>query len=562
MSENAGPKPRAPFGPWIDRQMDVRNWRVLLMPAAAVAAFVLLEWLSFMHEHKGVPVTPWNPGLGFLFALMLVRGPGYAGVLFCGVILAELVVLQTRLSWPLILGIALIISAVYGGTAYLARRYGRLELGMNRLSHIIVVLGAGAAGAMLATVMLPLLLVLDVDFGWQDVRFAFLPLFLGDVIGIAVISPLLLRLIGVRDTTVPDLLRRPEVLLHALLVMAGMSIIAGIGLEAGIRHFYLLFVPVILSGVRFGIDGACLSLAFTQFALVGMLRAHGSDTAVFTEFQTLMFVLSGTGLTVGAVVSERQNANARARAAEARLRDMEAEAAQADRFHLVSGMASALAHEINQPMTAARALARSAQHILDAGDPDLKRARVNLAKVMAQIDHASSVLRRMREFLRRGQPHRSKVEVRPMIADALLLVEAEARAKHINLRLRVPDTLPEIRADRVQLQQVVLNLVRNAIDSISEAEQRKGQVDISARYQAEPDRIEISVADDGPGLGPDFAERVFEPLMTSKHGGLGLGLPICVSIVESHGGKVWLHSGRSGATEFRFSIPLNTSAAP
>ncbi|MDX6806493.1 sensor histidine kinase [Terrihabitans rhizophilus] len=561
MSENAEPKLSAPFGASTKWRMDIRQWRVLLMPAVAVAAFVLLEWLSFMHEHKGVPVTPWNPGLGFLFALMLVRGPGYAGVLFCGVILAELVVLQTRLSWPLILGIALIISAVYGGTAYLARRYGRLELGMNRLSHIIVVLGAGAAGAMLATVMLPLLLVLDVDFGWQDVRFAFLPLFLGDVIGIAVISPLLLRLIGVRDTTVPGLLRRPEVLLHALLVMAGMAIIAGIGLEAGIRHFYLLFVPVILSGVRFGIDGACLSLAFTQFALVGLLRAHGSDTAVFTEFQTLMFVLSGTGLTVGAVVSERQNANARARAAEARLRDMEAKAAQADRFHLVSGMASALAHEINQPMTAARALARSAQHILDAGDPDLKRARVNLAKVMAQIDHASSVLRRMRDFLRRGQPHRSKVEVRPMIADALLLVEAEARAKHISLRLRVPENLPEIRADRVQLQQVVLNLVRNAIDSISEAEQRKGQVDISAFYQAEPERIEISVADNGPGLGPDFAERVFEPLMTSKHGGLGLGLPICVSIVESHGGKVWLHSGRSGATEFRFSIPLNTSAA-
>jgi signal transduction histidine kinase len=561
MSENAEPKLSAPFGVYTRWRMDVRQWRVLLMPAVAVAAFVLLEWLSFMHEHKGVPVTPWNPGLGFLFALMLVRGPGYAAVLFCGVILAELVVLQTRLSWPLILGIALIISAVYGGTAYLARRYGRLELGMNRLSHIIVVLGAGAAGAMLATVMLPLLLVLDVDFGWPDVRFAFLPLFLGDVIGIAVISPLLLRLIGVRDTTVPLLLRRPEVLLHALLVMGGMAIIAGIGLEAGIRHFYLLFVPVILSGVRFGIDGACLSLAFTQFALVGLLRAHGSDTAVFTEFQTLMFVLSGTGLTVGAVVSERQNANARARAAEARLRDMEAKAAQADRFHLVSGMASALAHEINQPMTAARALARSAQHILDAGDPDLKRARVNLAKVMAQIDHASSVLRRMRDFLRRGQPHRSKVEVRPMIADALLLVEAEARAKHISLRLGVPDNLPEIRADRVQLQQVVLNLVRNAIDSISEAEQRKGQVDISAFYQVEPERIEISVADNGPGLGPDFAERVFEPLMTSKHGGLGLGLPICVSIVESHGGKVWLHSGRSGATEFRFSIPLNTSAA-
>ncbi|MGQ4275397.1 ATP-binding protein [Terrihabitans sp. B22-R8] len=532
-----------------------RRWDWLVLPGLFIAAFLALEWLSFMHEHKGVPITPWNPGIGLAFAVLLARGPRFGFVVFLGVVAAECLVLQTRLSWPLIFGIATIIAGTYAAMAVVARRFGPLDLAA--LQDLLVVLGAGLFGAVLVMLLLPAFLLLDVEFEWADVWIAIMPLLLGDMIGIAVMTPLVLRLMGRQGPRISTVLREPEVLLHAGFVITALAIIATIGVDQGARFFYILFVPVILSGVRFGIDGACLALALTQFALVGLLRANGSDAEAFTEFQTLMFVLSTTGLIVGSVVSERQNATARARAAEGRLREMEAEAAQADRFHLVSGMASALAHEINQPMTAVRALVRSVQHILRAEEPDIARAQSNLGNVVAQIDHAGGVLRRMRDFLRRGQPHRSNVEIRSMLEDALKLVEAEARDHRIRITLRIGPGLPNVRADRVQLQQVVLNLVRNAIDAIAGDEREQGRVGVAATFHENPARIEIAVSDDGPGVGEDFAERAFEPLMTSKQSGLGLGLPICVSIVESHGGRVWLQKAQPGATEFRFSLPLN-----
>src|SRR5262249_51868826 len=146
--------------------------------------------------------------------------------------------------------------------------------------------------------------------------------------------------------------------------------------------------------------------------------------------------------TVGVVVTERRQAARAVREVEARLRVKEAEAAQAARFTLVSGMASALAHEINQPMTAARAHARAAPELCRAPDPDRDRADGNLAAMVAQIDHAAGVVRRMRDFLRRGAPHVSTVDVRGMIEDALMLVRAEAAAKHARIVLDAADGLP------------------------------------------------------------------------------------------------------------------------
>ena len=146
--------------------------------------------------------------------------------------------------------------------------------------------------------------------------------------------------------------------------------------------------------------------------VVALLHRYGYDAAAFTEFQIVMLVLTMSGLLVGVVVSERQRADLAAREAEERLKEMQAQAARAARINLVSGMASALAHEINQPMTAARALARSVQQILRSPDADLQRADTNLSGVIAQIDHAGGVVRRMREFLRRGQPHFSTLERR------------------------------------------------------------------------------------------------------------------------------------------------------
>jgi signal transduction histidine kinase len=489
---------------------------------------------------------------------MVFAGARYGLVLFAGGIIAEIAVVQSSLSWPFVLGVCAIIAASYSTAAFVARGYLRLDVALMHVRDIVVLLVSGSAGALLAGFLLSALLVADAELDWNDVLVAAGPLLVGDVIGIAVVTPLTLRFVFRRSDWQIAPLRTlaPDLVLCGALLAAALAVIVGSEPATGFKFFYLLFLPVVIAAVRYGLDGACISLAVTQFGLVGVLLRQGYDAHAFTEFQTMMFVLTITGLIVGVVVSERQNADRRAREAEALVKAKEAEAARAARFSLVSGMASALAHEISQPMTAARALARSAEHLLQAAVPDLVRAKGNLSTLVAQIDHASDVVRRMRDFLRRG-PHVGTVDLAAMLDDAVALIRTDIAAHGVHIELQMEDGLPAVHGDRVQLEQVVVNLVRNAVEALAEARRVDGQVRIHAARLAAPDRVEIGVADNGPGIAPELAERLFEPLTTSKDDGLGLGLPICAAIIESHGGHIWVHSGANGSTEFRFSLPLN-----
>jgi len=541
----------------LQRNAAIDRLRNICAAALFLAIYVALEKLSFIHEYKGVPITPWNPGLGALFALMVSRGAAYASVLFIGVVISETLVLKTNLQWPIILGIAAVIATVYAGATILARSRLRLNVGLLELRDVIGLLGAGLSGALLATFAFSLMIGLEPDLDWADVVFALVPLLVGDTIGIAVVTPLVLRVLHKHPLPKFSRYLAFEVLIYLGLIFGSLFVIAHMGPAEGVEFFYLLFLPVVLAALRYGLDGACVALAILQLGLVGVLQYFAADARVFTEFQILMLVLSTTGLVVGSVVSERERSNERAREAERLIKEKEAEAARVARFSLVSGMASALAHEINQPLTAARALARSAQEILRKPDADLKRADTNLTSAIAQADHAGEIVRRMRAFLRRGSPRVSTVDIPTVLQDALLLANSEATAKSIALTIARGEKLPYIFGDTVQLQQVVLNLIRNSIDAIS-ATKRKGRIELGARQLSAPNRVEFSVWDNGPGIDDTIAQRLFEPLMTSKQEGLGLGLAICTTIVESHGGKIWLHSGTPGATEFRFTIPVES----
>lgn len=160
-----------------------------------LVAYVALEWISFIHEYKGVPVTPWNPGLGVVFALMVLGGPRYGVVLFAGVVIAETTVLQTKLQWPIILGIAAIFATVYGTVAAVARKHLRLDVGLYRLRDVVILLVAGISGAILAALLLSLLLQLNAQLELSDVLVASAPLLVGDIVGMAVMTPLTLRLV-------------------------------------------------------------------------------------------------------------------------------------------------------------------------------------------------------------------------------------------------------------------------------------------------------------------------------------------------------------------------------
>jgi two-component system, LuxR family, sensor kinase FixL len=529
-----------------------------------LVAYVILAWVSVIHIHKGLPVTPWDPGLGVVFALMVFAGPQAGFILFGGIVIAEVVVLRNEVEWPVIIGIGVITSLSYASVAAFARQFLRIDVGLFHLRDVLMLLAAGLAGAVIDTALLTLFLLVVGQLDSHDIVQVFSPLLIGDAIGIATVTPLLLRLAS-RQRSIGlggALCLVPECALYLVVIGAALWAIGGSENLYGFRLFYLLFVPVVVAAVRHGLDGACFSLAATQFGLIGLLHLSGYDAAGFTEFQAQMLVLTVTGLIVGVVVSERENSDRLARNAQARLMEKQAGAAHAARLNLVSGMTSALAHEITQPMTAARALARAAQHILRTPGGDLSRVEGNLTALLAHIDHAGAVVRRMRDFIRRGRPHVSTIDTRGMLQEALTLAFVEASAKHVRIELDAPDDLPAIHGDHIQLEQVVLNLVHNSVEAIAAAGRPEGHVRVVARQRAAPARIEIGVMDNGPGVEGQLADRLFDPLATSKQDGLGLGLSISASILEAHGGRVWLHSREAGATEFRFSLPLDRAGLP
>lgn len=523
----------------------------LLGPIILVGVYALLEWMSYIHEYKGVPITPWNPGVGVMFAMMILRGPIYAVALYAGVVVSELFVLRSELSWYFIIGIAASISAGYFAAAIVARNYLRIDVSLRRLYDVLSLLGAGILGAGLVTILLTLLFLSADALDLSDLTSASLPLLIGDLIGVAVMTPLVLRLALLwREKwwswIVPLL---PEIATFTIFTAAALWLIVGGG-PSGFKFFYVLFLPVVAAALRHGLDGGSVCLASIQLGLVGLLHYSGYGANEFTEFQALMLVLTATGLIIGVEVSERK-------AAEARLKEKENEAALAARFNLVSGMASAIAHEINQPMTAARAFARSAQEIMAKPDADLERANTNLTSMVSHIDLASGIVRRMREFLRRGQPHSSTINVQSMLNEALELIRAQANADKVRLELNVLPGLPPVIGDQIQLQQVILNLVRNGIDSINASRVNDGLIRIGVRILDKTRQLEISVSDNGGGISPEIAKNLFEPLTTSKPDGLGLGLSISSSIVKAHGGQLVLQSHLPRATEFRVLLPLN-----
>src|SRR5262249_52713615 len=231
------------------------------MAGMCLAAYVVLAWASFIHVHKGLPVTPWDPGVGVVFALMVVAGPRAGLVLFAGVVIAEILVLQHEAEWPIVLGIGAITSLSYASATVLARRVLKIDAGLFNLRDVLILLAAGLAGAVIDTALLTLSLLAVGQLDIRDIVQVFSPLLIGDAIGIAVMTPLLLRFVfRPRPLALRALLAiAPEVALYLVVIGVALWIIVGSESLYGFRLFYLLFVPVVFAAVRHGLDGACFS---------------------------------------------------------------------------------------------------------------------------------------------------------------------------------------------------------------------------------------------------------------------------------------------------------------
>jgi len=245
-------------------------------------------------------------------------------------------------------------------------------------------------------------------------------------------------------------------------------------------------------------------------------------------------------------LTERQRTNRR-------LQELQAELSHISRLSEMGQMASALAHEINQPLTAAANYLQAGRRLL-ARDDEASAERANTAfeSAGAQVNRAGQIIRRLREFVKKDDGAQCEEDVLKMVEEASALALIGAKERGVKVQFDAASDLGCAVVDKIQIQQVLVNLMRNAMEAMEASPRRELMVEMATVEDA---LLRISVIDTGPGIAPEVAERLFQPFVTTKVQGMGVGLSICRSIIEGHGGRLWTEANPEGGTVFRFTIP-------
>ncbi|MER9563126.1 PAS domain-containing protein [Mesorhizobium sp. M0571] len=254
----------------------------------------------------------------------------------------------------------------------------------------------------------------------------------------------------------------------------------------------------------------------------------------------------GTGTDVTALM--------RAQEEHERLRQLESDLAHMNRLSVMGELTASLAHEITQPIAAARNNARAAMHFLDRNPPDLGEIREALASIVDDADRAGDIIDRIRDHIKKAPPRKSRLDLNEAIDEVIGLAQSAITTNGVSVRTRLAEGLYPVEGDRVQLQQVVLNLILNAVEAMSTLQAEPREMSISTE-QTQTGGVLVSVRDSGPGIDPDNLDRVFEAFYTTKSNGVGMGLSISQSIIEAHGGRLWADMNASGGAALRFFLP-------
>jgi PAS domain S-box-containing protein len=258
-------------------------------------------------------------------------------------------------------------------------------------------------------------------------------------------------------------------------------------------------------------------------------------------------------------LTERKRAEAEARESERRYREAQLELAHANRVATMGQLTSSIAHEVNQPIAAAVTYASAARRFLSAEPPNFHEVDDALSLIVKEGNRAGEVVRRIRALIKKAPARKDAIEINDAILEVIALTRTEAANNNVSVRTQLAEDLPRIQGDRVQLQQVLLNLIINAIEAMRDVGEKERELLISTRN--EPDGVSVEVRDSGPGFAPAALERVFEAFYTTKPSGLGLGLSICRSIIEAHNGRLWASPNVPRGAVFRFRAPVHPTAA-
>ena len=254
----------------------------------------------------------------------------------------------------------------------------------------------------------------------------------------------------------------------------------------------------------------------------------------------------GTGADVTATM--------RAQEEHERLRQLEFDLAHMNRLSMMGELAASLAHEITQPIAAARNNARAALNFLDKQAPDLGEVREALGCVVGDADRAGNIVDRIRDHIKKAPPRKHRFDLNEAINEVIVLARSAIAKNGVSVQTRLTEGLFPVEGDRVQLQQVVLNLILNAVEAMSSVDEGARELLISTG-QSRTNGVLVAVRDSGPGIDPEHIERVFEAFYTTKSSGVGMGLSICRSIIDAHGGRLWADANEPRGAVFQFTLP-------
>ena len=375
------------------------------------------------------------------------------------------------------------------------------------------------------------------------------------------------------------------------LFLVGLSLFLTLPLQRFFPYpfLFLFFAAVIagawIGGVGPGLFAVLLSTTAIDYYFVRPLRSlaiNATDAAYFAAFVLCALVASWISSAkkrdhlaleeardqLEVRVAERTNELRRLNAeleksirqrqkAQQALIETQAELAHLSRFMTMGELTASIAHEVNQPLTAVVTFGNACLQWLSANPPNVAEARLAAERIVTDGTRASGVLSRIRSAFQKQPLSKSWFDMNDAITELVALVQHEASRNRIVIRTELAGDLPQVRGDRVQLQQVVLNLLMNAIDATRERTAGDGEVVIRTVREC-PENVRVSVEDDGPGFIPEVEEKVFEPFFTTKPQGIGMGLPISRSIIESHKGRLWAGSKPAGGAIVEFTLPVGS----
>jgi PAS domain S-box-containing protein len=286
------------------------------------------------------------------------------------------------------------------------------------------------------------------------------------------------------------------------------------------------------------------------------LRKDGSRVPVLIGAASLE-INGNQGVAFVLDLSERRRVESEAREIEQRYREAQMELAHANRVATMGQLTASIAHEVNQPIAATKVNAQAALRWLNRDAPDLEEARQLLARIVKDGDRAGNVVSRIRNLVKKAPPRMELLHMNEVIGEVIELTRGEAVKNGVSVQAQFAESLPAVTGDRTQLQQVILNLILNAVQAMSASGLALRELQISTEANSAED-VHVSVRDSGPGIHPESLDPLFDPFYTTKPGGMGMGLSICRSIIEGHGGQIWATSNGQQGAVFNFTLPTES----